>query len=143
MVHILNTNPVQVNLVAYATNVPGVRLLYKDTAPSPDLVEVVEYGQLFSSTRSIPEPAVLPAKDKIDPNQVSLLLSLLLPLAFFSSSPLFLFLFFSCSPLFLFSSFSLLSPLFSSLQPPPPPLNPPALGDGYQRDNRSGHGGVL
>jgi hypothetical protein len=68
--HILNTNPVQTQLIAYATNMPEMELEYLSQAASPDLLDVVEYGQLISGNWSLPDPVVLPENDNVNAEQV-------------------------------------------------------------------------
>eukprot|EP00045_Choanoeca_perplexa_P017419 m.253230 g.253230 ORF g.253230 m.253230 type:complete len:1714 (-) comp17533_c0_seq1:91-5232(-) len=77
--HILNTNPVKTQLIAYATNMPEITLEYTSQAPSPDLLDVVEYGKLISGNWSLPEPVVLPGNDNVNPDQVKPLNVTLMP----------------------------------------------------------------
>lgn len=56
LLRILNNNPVSVNLVSYSSTISNTILEPIEISPSPDHLDVIEYGKIFSGEWPIPKP---------------------------------------------------------------------------------------
>eukprot|EP00049_Salpingoeca_infusionum_P008630 m.142710 g.142710 ORF g.142710 m.142710 type:complete len:1843 (+) comp14068_c0_seq1:317-5845(+) len=63
-IHILNPNPVSVKLLQYTTTLEEVTLAIESMTPSSDLMDLVEYGKMYTNNKVIPDAAKLAKKAK-------------------------------------------------------------------------------
>ena len=63
MFRVLNANPVSVSILSYETTLPEIELDLAHVSPSPDHMDVVEYGKIYTSDWKIPSPISQPDED--------------------------------------------------------------------------------